>query len=73
MRFPLACPWCVCVTADLRDLLPIYVQATFGSKVRLIRSDFTLGPTGARFRGIRASVTKVIVVMDADVEVQPGW
>ncbi|KAK2160567.1 hypothetical protein LSH36_130g02013 [Paralvinella palmiformis] len=58
-----------------KDYLPetFYCSAVFGEKVKIIRSNSSLGLIKARLLGSRIAIGDVIVSMDAHMEVQDTW
>ena len=58
---------------EYHKVLDNYMAAIFGNKVRIIRSNVTLGAITSRLWGIQTAKGEVIVTLDSHMEVQKLW
>ncbi|KAK2167002.1 hypothetical protein LSH36_32g00042 [Paralvinella palmiformis] len=62
-----------CICPDFKELLENYCSAVFGDKVRIMRTNKTIGLIKARLLGARMARGDVIIPLDAHMEVQETW
>ena len=62
-----------CIAEEFGEIFSFYCSAVFGEKVKIIRSNSSLGLIKARLLGSRIAIGDVIVSMDAHMEVQDTW